>query len=147
VARLSFFLAALLACPAIAGAAPQQQGKLKEREPARQDRGQAKEQEPPEEDEGLKEKEYTFNPLQATRELQTGAFYAKKGNWRAAARRYREATRWNPSYTEAFLRLGQAEEKLGNTKESHEAFAKYLELAPDAKDAAAIRKKLARHAS
>lgn len=100
-------------------------------------------QEPPEEDSTLVEaKEYTFNPLQAEKEVRTGNFYAKKGNHKAAAFRYKEATKWNPGLAEAWLRLGESLEKRKETKGAKEAYAKYLELAPDAKNAAAIKKKL-----
>ncbi|MBS1872252.1 MAG: tetratricopeptide repeat protein [Acidobacteria bacterium] len=126
------------------GQDPAQAGKLKDRKAEQQKQEQQKEQEPPEEDEGSKEKEYGFNPLQAQKELRTGEFYAKKGNLKAAARRYREATKWDPTSAEAFYRLGQAEEKLKNDKASREAYGKYLELAPDGKEADAVRKKLAR---
>jgi tetratricopeptide (TPR) repeat protein len=100
-------------------------------------------QEPPEEDSTLiDKKEYSFNPLQAEKELKTGDFYAKKGNHKAAAIRYQEATKWNPGLADAWLKLGESLEKRKDTKGAREAFAKYLELAPDAKNAAAIRKKL-----
>lgn len=100
-------------------------------------------EEPPEEDSTLvAPKEYVFNPLQAEKELKTGNFYAKKGNFKAAAVRFREATRWNPGLAEAWLRLGESLEKRKDMKGAKEAFAKYLELAPDAKNAAVIKKKL-----
>lgn len=104
---------------------------------------QQKPQEPPEEDETLAAKEYSFNPLQAEKELKVGNFYFKKGSFRAAASRFREATRWNPGLAEAWLRLGEAQEKLGEQKAAREAFQKFLELAPKHKRAAEIRKKLA----
>ncbi len=104
---------------------------------------QQKPQEPPEEDEALAVKEYSFNPLQADKELKVGNFYFKKGSFRAAASRFREATRWNPGFAEAWLRLGEAQEKLGEAKAAREAFRKFLELAPKHKRAAEIRKKLA----
>lgn len=100
------------------------------------------EPEPPEEDESLQPKEYTFNPLQAESEFKIGNFYYKKGSWRAASKRYEEATRWNPNYPEAFLRLGECLEKMNDPKKAKAAYTKYLELSPDAKDAAAIRKKI-----
>ncbi len=104
---------------------------------------QQKPAEPPEEDETLAVKEYTFNPLQAEKELRVGNFYFKKGSYRAAALRFREATRWNPNWAEAWLRLGEAQEKLGDEKAAREAYEKFLELAPKHKRAAEIRKKLA----
>jgi len=104
---------------------------------------QPEEQEPPEEDANLKPKVYSFNPLQANKELQVGDLYLKKRSYKAAAGRFREATRWNPNLAEAWLRLGEAEEKRKNRKDAKEAYAKYLELQPEAKDAAEIRKKIA----
>ena len=117
---------------------------LKKSRPAEQAKPQqTEEQEPPEEDESLRPKEYSFNPLEAERDLKVGNYYFKKGNYKAAASRFREATRWNPTYAEAFLRLGDSEEKLKDKSAAREAYAKYLELAPDAKDAEGIKKKLA----
>lgn len=128
-----------------AGQEPPPAGKLKDRTAGQsKPERQQQEQEPPEEDEGSKEKEYTFNPLQAAKELRTGEFYAKKGNWKAALRRYHEATKWDPGSAEAYLRLGQAEEKLKNGKAAREAYAKYVELAPDGKEAANVRRKLSK---
>ena len=60
----------------------------------------------------------------------------------AAAQRFREATRWNAGLADAWLRLGDAEEKLKETKAAREAYAKYLELSPDAKNATEIRNKI-----
>jgi len=101
-----------------------------------------KEEEPKEEDENLKSQDYSFNPLQAQKEVTVGNYYFKKGSYRAAENRFREATKWNQGYGEAWLRLGEAAEKQKDTKTAKEAFAKYLELTPDAKDATEIRKKL-----
>ncbi len=101
-----------------------------------------KEAVPPEEDKALATEEYAFNPLQAQKEVQTGNYYFKKGSYRAAAGRFREATRWNDGYAEAWLRLGEAEEKLKDPKAAREAYTKYLEVASDAKNAGEIRKKL-----
>jgi len=101
------------------------------------------EQEPPEEDANLKPRQYSFNPLQANKEMQVGMEYFKKHSYKAAAGRFREATNWNPNLAEAWLRLGEAEEKRRNSKDAKDAYARYLELQPQAKDAAEIRKKIA----
>jgi len=98
--------------------------------------------EPPEEDESFKTKEYEFNPLQAAKELKIGLYYMKKGSFKAAANRFEEATRWDPANAEAFLKLGEAREKLKDPAAAKEAYAKFLELAPDSKAAPAIRKKI-----
>ena len=57
-------------------------------------------------------KEYSFNPVQSKKEVTVGEFYFKKGDFKAAAGRFREATKWNDGNAEAWLRLGDAEEKL-----------------------------------
>ena len=99
-------------------------------------------QEPPEEDEAIAPKEYSFNPLEAERQLRIGNYYFKKHNYKAAANRFREATRWNTNFAEAYLRLGESEEKLKDQDAAREAYAKYVALAPEAKDAESVKKKL-----
>ncbi|HWB86090.1 MAG TPA: tetratricopeptide repeat protein [Bryobacteraceae bacterium] len=98
---------------------------------------------PPEEDQSVAVQEYSFNPLQAEKEVRVGNFYFKKGSYHAAAMRFREATKWNAGYSEAWLRLGEAEEKQKDRAAAKEAYTKYLALASDSKEADGIRKKLA----
>lgn len=107
-----------------------------------QDKADPKYQEPPEEDTGTAPKQYTFNPLQASKEVKIGNYYFKKGSYKAAAHRFTEALKWNPGMAEAALRLGEAEEKLKDKRAAQEAFRKYLELEPDGKEASAVKKKL-----
>jgi tetratricopeptide (TPR) repeat protein len=97
---------------------------------------------PKEEDESLSAREYSFNPLQAKKEIRVGNYYFKKGSYHAAALRYREAIKWNGGDSEAWLRLGETAEKQKDDKTEKEALTKYLEFAADAKDAPEIRKKL-----
>src|SRR5438477_5908953 len=51
---------------------------------------------------------YSFNPLEANRNIIAGNFYYKKGNYRAASRRYLEASKWDPTSADALLKLGEA---------------------------------------
>ena len=104
----------------------------------------AQEELPPEEDAAAKPKEYTFNPLQAENEMKAGEFYFKKGKFVAAANRFKEATLWNPTLADAFLRLGEADEKRHDRDGAKQAYSKYLEVAPDSKHAAEVKKKLAK---
>ena len=101
-----------------------------------------KEEVPPEEDTSLAKDDFSFNPLQANKEIEAGNFYFNKHSYLAAASRYRNATRFNEGNVQAWLKLGEASEKLKDHKAAHEAYAKYLELSPDAKNAVEIRKKL-----
>lgn len=86
--------------------------------------------------------EYVLNPLQAQKELKIGYFYLKKGSLGAAVKRFEEATKWDPNFAEAYLRLGETQEKLRNTTAAQAAYRKYIDLMPDAKNAGAIKKKL-----
>jgi tetratricopeptide (TPR) repeat protein len=101
-----------------------------------------KEEAPPEEDESLVPKEYAFNPLQASKEMKIGDYYFKRGKFRAASMRFQEATKWDNNNAEAFLRLGESKEKLHDKKAAAEAYKKYLEIAPDAKDSEDVKKRL-----
>ncbi len=102
-------------------------------------------QEPPEEDETLvTPRQYTFNPLQAKKEMDTGNFYYKKGNYRAAASRYLEATLWDDANPEPFYKLGEAYEKLEDYRRSREAYNKFLQLTDDKGKAKDVREKIAK---
>ncbi|MDP8991119.1 MAG: tetratricopeptide repeat protein [Acidobacteriota bacterium] len=103
----------------------------------------AQEQEPPEEDPDLKPKEYSFNPLEASRNITAGNFYFKKGNYRAAARRFLEASKWDPTSAEALLLLGGADEKLRDFSGARESYEKFVAMATDAKEIESVKKKLA----
>ena len=104
-----------------------------------------KEEVPPEEDASLANQSYSFNPLQSKKDVGVGDYYAKKHNFHSAAIRYRSATKWDDGNLEAWLKLGEAEEKLKDASAARQAYGKYLELATDAKDAktaAEIRKRV-----
>jgi len=100
-------------------------------------------QEPPEEDVSIDPKtEYVLNPLQAEKEIRIGNYYFKKGSNKAAARRYEEAVKWDPNSAEGWYKLGEAQGKLGNAKAQRDAWTKYLELEPDGKFVAVVKKRL-----
>ena len=104
-----------------------------------------KEEVPPEEDASLANESYSFNPLQSKKDVGVGDYYAKKHNFHSAAIRYRSATKWDDGNQEAWLKLGEAEERLKDPSAARQAYSKYLELATDAKDAktaAEIRKRV-----
>jgi tetratricopeptide (TPR) repeat protein len=101
---------------------------------------------PPEEDESLATpKVYTFNPLQAKKEVSTGDFYMKRGNFKGAAYRYREATHWDDGSADAFFKLGEASEKLKDYPTAREAFEKFAGMTADKKKASDARKRIAKY--
>ena len=132
---ISPFVASL---PLLPQAKPAEEAKPQDRKP----QAPPEEQEPPEEDVTMKPKEYTFNPLQAEKELKIGDYYFKKGSYRAAAGRFEEATKWNPGMADAYFKLGEAKEKMKDKKSARLAFQKYLELEPDGKEAPRAKKAL-----
>ena len=103
---------------------------------------QPQEQEPPEEDQSFKPREYDFNPLKASKSIETGDYYFKKGSLAAARGRYTDATLFDPGAALAFEKLGEVDEKLRDFAGARVAYTKYLELSPAAKDADAIKKRM-----
>jgi tetratricopeptide (TPR) repeat protein len=97
----------------------------------------------PDEEEAEAEPEYTFNPIQAHKELQTGDFYYKKKSYKAAAGRYERATKWQPDLAEAYYKLGETREKLDQTEQAIAAYQKFLELSPAPRKAEDVKKKIA----
>jgi tetratricopeptide (TPR) repeat protein len=119
---------------------PPKQDQLKRERP--QPATSGKEEVPPEEDAAVSVENFSYNPLMSHKWVDVGNQYYKKGSYRAAANRFRGATRFDESNSEAWLRLGEAEEKLKDTKAAKEAYSKYLEIASNARNAAEIRKKI-----
>lgn len=101
---------------------------------------------PPEEDQAQKPKIYPFDPLEARRNIRVGEFYLHRGrgnDYRAAAGRFEDATKYDPKNVEAYFKLGEAEEKLKNKERAREAFTKVTQLSPDSKLGKEAKKKLA----
>ena len=106
--------------------------------------GRAVAQTPPEEDKNLATQVFSFNPVQSEHEVAIGDQYFSKGNYTAATSRYDAATRLNDGNATAWLRLAQAREKKSDPQAARAAYEKYLEIAPAGKDAADVKKRLAK---
>jgi tetratricopeptide (TPR) repeat protein len=102
------------------------------------------EQEPPEEDESVAGEKFVLNPLESERNIRVGNFYWNKGKYQGAAERYERATRFNPNSAEAFLKYGEAQEKLKNADAARTAFQRVIRIAPDSKFAHEAKKKLSK---
>jgi tetratricopeptide (TPR) repeat protein len=98
----------------------------------------------PEEDESERKTEYTYNPLQAQHELNVGNFYFRSKKYNSAVGRYSEATKWNPGWPEAYLKLGEAEAKLHQNDAAKKSLSKVIQLSPDSKEARDARKLLSK---
>lgn len=103
-------------------------------------------EEPPEEDESLStSKVYTFNPLQAKKEIEVGNMHMTRGNYKGAVYRFREATLWDDGNVDAYYKLGEANEKLKDYPSAREAFTKYAEMVGDRKKVADVQKRIAKY--
>jgi tetratricopeptide (TPR) repeat protein len=99
----------------------------------------------PEEDETVKPRVYTYDPIEAERNIKVGKFYMHQGGdrgYRAAAGRFQDATKYDPKSAEAFFLLGQAEQKLKHKEKAEAAFHHVIALSPDSKLAKEAQKKL-----
>jgi tetratricopeptide (TPR) repeat protein len=99
---------------------------------------------PPDEDAVPSLEKHAFNPVESKKDVTVGDEYFKKGNYRAAAERFRDATAWNPGNAEAWMKLGEAEERREQPKQARQAYEKYLQLAGNTKNAAEVKKRLER---
>jgi tetratricopeptide (TPR) repeat protein len=85
-----------------------------------------------------------WNPHKADKDVEVGDFYLKRGNYRAAESRYKEALYWQDNHAVAQFRLAQTEEKLGNISEARRYYSAYLKVLPDGEFAVEARKGLDR---
>jgi tetratricopeptide (TPR) repeat protein len=99
--------------------------------------------EPPEEDDSVKPKIFPFNPLESERNIKVGNFYMRKADYRGALGRYQDASKYNPNSSEAFFRIGQAEEKLKHKDRAKAAYGRATQLESDSKFAKEAKKRLA----
>jgi len=87
--------------------------------------------------------EPVFDPLHAQKSIDVGTFYLKKGNYDAAIDRFIDATRFQPKLAIPWKLLGEAYEKKHDNSDAVESYKKYLELFPNAVDAAKVKKRIA----
>jgi serine/threonine-protein kinase len=84
-------------------------------------------------------------PKQGAQELfKTGMQAYVKGDSKTAITHFRKALQANSGFANAWRALGFAQEKVGEWGQAKTAFQKYLQLAPNASDAAQIRERIGR---
>lgn len=71
----------------------------------------------------------------AWKSVEIGDFYLKRKSFRAALSRYQEAVKTDPYYAQGYLGLGKVYDRLGLRQKALDAYRKYLDLLPSAKDA------------
>ena len=83
-----------------------------------------------------------FDPLHAQRSLDVGKFYLNKGAYDAAIDRFIESSNYQPSLAAPWRFLGDAYEKKHEYAKAADAYNKYLQILPNAPDAAKIKKQI-----
>ena len=71
----------------------------------------------------------------ASKSVEIGDFYLRRRKYQAALSRFQEALKTDPHYAPAYRELGKVYEKMGQWKKSLDAYQKYLDELPSAKDA------------
>ena len=88
---------------------------------------------------------HPWNPMKASKDIQVGDFYFKRGNYKAALDRYKEALYYKENDAVATYRLAVCQEKTGDNNEAKKNFEQYLKILPEgpyAKDARVSLEKL-----
>ena len=71
----------------------------------------------------------------ASKSVEIGDFYLRRRKYQAALSRFQDALKTDPHYAPAYRELGRVYEKMGQWKKSLDAYQKYLDELPSAKDA------------
>jgi tetratricopeptide (TPR) repeat protein len=71
----------------------------------------------------------------AAKSVEIGDFYLKRKKFKAALSRFQEALTTDPHYAPAYRELGRVYEEMGFWQKSLDAYRKYLDELPSAKDA------------
>jgi tetratricopeptide (TPR) repeat protein len=71
----------------------------------------------------------------ASKSVEIGDFYLRRKKFNAALSRFQEALKTDPHYAPAYRELGKVYEKIGFWQKSLDAYRKYLDELPSAKDA------------
>jgi tetratricopeptide (TPR) repeat protein len=83
---------------------------------------------------------HPFDPHKAEKDVEVGDFYFKRGNYRAALGRYREALEYKPNDAAATFGLASTFDKQGNKEEALANYESYLKILPNGPRAEEARK-------
>src|SRR5579862_2046011 len=87
---------------------------------------------------------HSWDPHKAAKDVEVGDFYFKRGNYRAAEARYRDALLYKDNDAVATMKLAICLEKLGILDDARAEYESYLRILPHGPQAAEAQKRLAR---
>lgn len=83
-----------------------------------------------------------WNPHEADKDIEVGTYYFKRGNYKAAEARYRDALSWQDNNAEAMYRLGATLQKEGRALEARMYYEHYLKILPKGEFSGEIHKEI-----
>jgi tetratricopeptide (TPR) repeat protein len=86
----------------------------------------------------------TWDPHKAAKEIEVGNFYFKRGNYRAAEQRYRDALNYKQNDAMATFKLAVSLEKLGVFDDARAEYENYLKILPHGPETEQAQKALDR---
>src|SRR5271156_2266921 len=87
---------------------------------------------------------HTWDPHRAAKSIEVGDFYFKRGNYRGAEERYREALRYKDNDAVATIKLAASLEKLGILDDARLEYESYLKILPHGPEAGQAQKAIDR---
>jgi Flp pilus assembly protein TadD len=87
---------------------------------------------------------HAWDPHKAAKDIEVGNFYFRRGNYRAAEDRYREALKYKENDAVATFRLAQSLEKLGIFDDARAEYESYLKILPHGPEASQAQKAIER---
>jgi Flp pilus assembly protein TadD len=87
---------------------------------------------------------HSWDPHKAAKSIEVGDFYFKRGNYRAAEERYREALRYKDNDAVATIKLAVSLEKLGIMDDARLEYESYLKILPHGPEAGQAQKAIDR---
>jgi tetratricopeptide (TPR) repeat protein len=85
---------------------------------------------------------HTWDPHKAAKDIEVGNFYFKRGNYKAAEDRFREALTYKENDAVATFGLAQSLEKLGVLDDARAEYESYLKILPHGPEASQAQKAL-----
>jgi Flp pilus assembly protein TadD len=85
---------------------------------------------------------HTWDPQKAAKDIEVGTYYFKRGNYKAAEDRFREALTYKENDAVATFRLAESLEKLGVLDDARVEYESYLKILPHGPEASQAQKAL-----
>ena len=89
--------------------------------------------------------DWTYTSPGPAKCVEIGNVYLHKGNLKGALSRFEEAVKDNSNYAPAYLGLGKVYERMNEKQKALDAFKRYLDELPSAKEAAEAQRCATRH--